>query len=59
MFGVLAIIALGTGFVKTSPWKWVVTLIAFTGLYSSILRHTELPILSLRLILQKIIRDGF
>jgi hypothetical protein len=39
MFGVLAIIALGTGFVKTSPWKWVVTLIAFTGLYSSILRH--------------------
>jgi hypothetical protein len=39
MFGVLAIIALGIGFVKTSPWKWVVTLIAFTGLYSSILRH--------------------
>ena len=39
MFGVLAIIALGTGFVKTSPWKWVVTLIAFTGLFSSIMRH--------------------
>jgi len=38
-FGVLAIIALGTGFVKTSPWKWVVTIIAFSGLYSSILRH--------------------
>ena len=38
-FGVLAIIALATGFVKTSPWKWVVSLIAFTGLYTSILRH--------------------
>ncbi len=41
-FGVLAIIALATGFVKTSPWKWFVTLIAFTGLYSSILRHCTL-----------------
>jgi Protein of unknown function (DUF2892) len=38
-FGVLAIIALSTGFVKTSPWKWVVSLIAFTGLYTSIMRH--------------------
>ena len=38
-FGVLAIIALATGFVKTSPWKWVVSLIAFTGLYTSIMRH--------------------
>ena len=38
-FGVLAIIALATGFVKTSPWKWVVSLIAFTGLYISIMRH--------------------
>jgi len=36
---VLAIIALATGFVKTSSWKWVVTLIAFVGLVSSILRH--------------------
>ena len=39
IFGVLSIIALATGFVKTSPWKWVVTLIAFTGLFSSIMRH--------------------
>jgi hypothetical protein len=38
-FGVLVIIALATGFVKTSPWKWVVSLIAFTGLYTSIMRH--------------------
>jgi len=29
-FGVLAIIALATGFVKTSPWKWIVSLIDFT-----------------------------
>jgi len=39
LYGVLAIIALATGLVKTSPWKWVVAAIAFTGLYSSILRH--------------------
>jgi hypothetical protein len=39
IFGVLAIIALATGLVKTSPWKWIVAAIAFTGLYSSILRH--------------------
>jgi hypothetical protein len=38
-FGVLAIIALATGFVKTSPWKWVVSLVAFTGLYTSIMSH--------------------
>jgi predicted GTPase len=38
-FGVIAIIALATGFVKTSLWKWVVSLIAFTGLYTSIMRH--------------------
>jgi hypothetical protein len=57
-FGVLAIIALGTGFVKTSPWKWIVSLIAFTGLYTSILRHCS-PTISSRLILQKISRDRF
>jgi len=39
VFGVIAIIALSTGFVKTAPWKWVVSLIAFTGLFSSITRH--------------------
>jgi len=38
-FGVLAIIALATCLVKTSPWKWVVALVAFVGLFSSILRH--------------------
>jgi len=38
---------------KTSSWKWIVALITFTGLYSSILRHYT-PILSLRSILQKI-----
>jgi hypothetical protein len=39
VYGVLAIIVLATGLVKTSPLKWIVALIAFTGLYSSILRH--------------------
>ncbi len=38
-FGVIAIIALATGFVKKPPWKWVVSLIAFAGLYTSIMRH--------------------
>ncbi|MHB8102093.1 MAG: YgaP family membrane protein [Methanosarcina sp.] len=38
-FGVLAIIALETNLVKSSPLKWIVALIAFTGLFSSILRH--------------------
>ncbi|WP_269851831.1 YgaP family membrane protein [Methanosarcina horonobensis] len=39
MYGTLATLALATGLVKRSPWKWIVALIAFTGLYSSILRH--------------------
>ncbi|RPJ73280.1 MAG: DUF2892 domain-containing protein, partial [Alphaproteobacteria bacterium] len=38
-YGVLATLALATGLVKRSPWKWIVAAIAFTGLYSSILRH--------------------
>ena len=37
--GVLAIIALATGLVRTSSWKWITAAIAFSGLYSSILRH--------------------
>jgi hypothetical protein len=37
--GVLAIIALAMGLVKTPSWKWFYATIAFTGLYSSILRH--------------------
>jgi hypothetical protein len=58
-FGVLAIIALATGFVKTSPWKWVVSLIAFTGLYTSIMRHcTPYYILKINTA-QKKIRDKF
>jgi hypothetical protein len=39
IYGVLAILALATGLVKRSPLKWIVALIAFTGLVSSILRH--------------------
>jgi hypothetical protein len=39
MCGVLATLALSTGFVKRSPWKWIVAAMAFTGLFSSILRH--------------------
>jgi hypothetical protein len=39
IFGILAILALAAGIVKRSPWKWIVALVAFTGLYSSILRH--------------------
>jgi len=45
-FGVLAIIALAMNLVKSSPLKWIVALIAFTGLFSSILRHCT-PYLSL------------
>lgn len=37
--GTLAVLALATGTVRKSPWKWIVAMIAFTGLYSSILRH--------------------
>jgi hypothetical protein len=37
--GILATLVLATGIVKKSPWKWVVALIAFTGLFTSILRH--------------------
>jgi len=39
IYGILTILALATGIVKKSPWKWIVALVAFTGLYSSILRH--------------------
>lgn len=39
ILGVLAIIVLATGLLKSSPLKWIVAAIAFTGLYSSILRH--------------------
>jgi hypothetical protein len=39
IYGVLATLALATGLVKRSPWKWIVALIAFVGLASSILRH--------------------
>jgi hypothetical protein len=39
LYGTLAILALATGLVRRSPWKWLVALIAFTGLFTSILRH--------------------
>ena len=39
MYGVLSTLALSTGLVKRSPWKWIVAAVAFSGLYSSILRH--------------------
>jgi hypothetical protein len=39
VYGILATLALATGVVKKSPWKWIVAGIAFAGLYSSILRH--------------------
>ncbi len=38
-YGVLATLALSTDLIKRSRWKWIVALIAFTGLFSSILRH--------------------
>jgi hypothetical protein len=38
-FGTLATIALAMNLVKTSPWKWIFALIAFTGLFSSIVSH--------------------
>jgi hypothetical protein len=37
--GVAAIVALATNLVKSSPLRWIVALIAFVGLFSSILRH--------------------
>lgn len=37
--GVLAIIALAMNLVKNRPLKWIVALIAFVGLFTSILRH--------------------
>jgi hypothetical protein len=39
IYGVLATLMLATGLVKKSPLKWIVALIAFMGLVSSILRH--------------------
>lgn len=39
IYGTVAVLALATGTVRRSPWKWIVAMIAFTGLYSSILRH--------------------
>lgn len=39
ILGVVATLALAMNLVKSSPLKWIVALIAFTGLYSSILRH--------------------
>ncbi|AKB20129.1 MULTISPECIES: DUF2892 domain-containing protein [unclassified Methanosarcina] len=37
--GVLGITALAMNLVKSSPLKWIVALVTFTGLFSSILRH--------------------
>jgi len=39
LLGVLGIIVLAMNLVKSSPLKWIVALIAFTGLFTSIIRH--------------------
>lgn len=39
LFGTLGITVLAMNLIKSPPLKWIVALIAFTGLYSSILRH--------------------
>lgn len=39
LLGVLATLALAMNLVKSFPLKWIVALTAFTGLYSSIMRH--------------------
>ena len=39
LFGSLAISALALGFAKRSKWKWILALIGFTGIFSSITRH--------------------
>ncbi|HIH94133.1 TPA: DUF2892 domain-containing protein [Methanosarcina acetivorans] len=39
LLGTLGITALAMNLIKSSPLKWIVALIAFTGLFSSILRH--------------------
>ena len=37
--GVLAVLALAMDFVNNYPWNWVFAVVAFVGLFSSILRH--------------------
>ena len=39
LLGVLGITALTMNLVKSSPLKWIVAVIAFTGLFTSIIRH--------------------
>ena len=39
LLGVLGITALAMNLVKSSPLKWIVAVIAFTGLFTSIIRH--------------------
>jgi hypothetical protein len=39
LFGSLAISALALGVAKRSKWKWILALIGFTGIFSSITRH--------------------
>ncbi|KKG14877.1 hypothetical protein EO98_03825 [Methanosarcina sp. 2.H.T.1A.6] len=39
LIGALGITALAMNLVKSSPLKWIVALIAFTGLFTSIIRH--------------------
>ena len=38
-FGSLAINLLALDVVESSPWKWILAVTAFAGLFSSILRH--------------------
>lgn len=37
--GSFALSALALGFAKNSKWKWILAIIGFTGIFSSITRH--------------------
>ncbi|SFM57786.1 YgaP family membrane protein [Methanolobus profundi] len=39
LFGTVAIIALAMDLIAPGIWQWVVAIVAFVGLFSSILRH--------------------
>jgi len=39
LLGSLAISALALGIAKHSKWKWVLAIIGFTGIFSSLTRH--------------------
>ncbi|ODV49780.1 hypothetical protein C7960_0625 [Methanohalophilus euhalobius] len=39
LIGSVATIALAMGLVETSPWNWLVALVALAGLFTAMIRH--------------------